>query len=163
MPLQALRFNVAGDTFYSRAFSAAAKEAEDLSEPLTAIGDLVLRDVFEQFRTEGANGGGGRWKPLSPEYAKWKAEQVGDQPIMVFTGGLRDAMLARSSVHVSPRRMVYDPQAPSWAVRHQKGDPGEDPMPRRRLVELPMTTRREFDREFASWLNAIRREKLAGL
>lgn len=163
MALQAISFRVAGDTFYSRGFDAAAEEVRDLSEPLAAIGELLLRDVFEQFRTEGTFGGGSKWKPLSPAYAEWKRQQVGDQPIMVFSGGLRSAMIARSAVQVTPRRMVYDPDVPDWAVRHQTGDPGGSPMPRRRLVELPMTARRDFDRVFATWLNSIRREKLAGL
>ena len=59
--------------------------------------------------------------------------------------------------------MTYDPQAPRYALRMQKGDPGEDPMPRRSMVEIPMSGRREFDRIFATWLNSLRREKLAGL
>jgi hypothetical protein len=163
MPLQTVRFDVAGDVMYARAFEAAAHEAEDLSEPLEQVGDAVLRDVFEQFRTEGTFGSGSKWKELSPEYAEWKREHVGDQPIMVFTGETRSALIARSAVHVSPRRMVYDPAAPAFALRHQKGDPGEDPMPRRSMVEIPMSGRREFDRIFANWLNDLRREKLAGL
>lgn len=163
MPLQTVRFDVAGDMQYSRAFDAAAHEAEDLSEPLTEVGDIVLRAVFEQFRTEGAFGLGSKWKPLNPAYANWKRQHVGEEPIMVFTGETRSKMIARSAVHVSPRRMVYDPRAPEFALRHQKGDPGDTPMPQRKLVEIPDTERRLFDRAFADWLNSIRREKLAGL
>ncbi|HEY0391031.1 MAG TPA: phage virion morphogenesis protein [Solirubrobacterales bacterium] len=160
MPLQTVRFDVAGDVQYARAFEAAAKEAEDLSEPLGQVGDAVLRDVFEQFRTEGTFGHGSKWKELSPGYAEWKRQQVGEEPILVFKGTTRDAMIARSAVSVSPRRMVYDPKAPKYALRHQQG---EDGMPQRKMVEIPETDRRQWDRYFVEWLNSIRREKLAGL
>lgn len=159
-PLQTVRFDVAGDVQYSRAFEAAAEEARDLSDPLGKVGDSVLSSVFEQFRTEGSFGSGGRWQPLSPGYERWKREQVGDEPILVFHGTMRAAMIARSAVHVTPRRMTYDPHAPDYALRHQQG---EGDLPARKMVELPMSTRRDFDRFFADWLNSIRREKLAGL
>jgi hypothetical protein len=160
MPLQTVRFDVAGDVQYARAFEAAAHEAEDLTEPLEQVGDAVLRDVFEQFRTEGTFGHGSKWQELNPQYERWKREQVGDEPILVFKGTMREAMIARSSVHVSPRRMVYDPKAPKYALRHQQG---KDGMPQRKMVEIPETDRRQWDRYFVEWLNSIRREKLAGL
>lgn len=162
MPLQHIDFSVAGDTQYSRAFEASAAEVEDLTEPLTGVGELVLRDIGEQFRTEGAFGLGSKWQALNPDYARWKEQQVGDQPILVFKGTMRAAMMARSAVHVSARRMVYDPDAPDYASRHQKGDESRG-LPQRKMVEIPMTERREIDRIFAMWLNSIRREKLAGL
>lgn len=162
MPFQTVRFEVAGDVQYARAFEAAADEAEDLSEPLGQVGDAVLRDVFEQFRTEGVHGHGTKWKALSAGYAEWKRQQVGEEPILVFTGQTRAAMIARSAVHVSPRRMVYDPRAPKFALRHQQGDEA-DGLPQRKMVEIPETDRRQWDRYFVEWLNSIRREKLAGL
>ena len=58
--------------------------------------------------------------------------------------------------------MVYDPQAPEYALYHQKGVQPRG-LPQRRMVELPMSERRNWDRAFADWLNSIRREKLAGL
>ena len=162
MPLQTVRFDVAGDVQYSRAFEAAAHEAEHLREPLGQVGDDVLRSVFEQFRTEGTFGHGSKWKALSPGYAEWKRQQVGDEPILVFTGETRSKMIARSAVHVSPRRMVYDPRASEFALRHQQGDEA-DGLPQRKMVEIPETGRRQWDRFFVEWLNSIRRAKLAGL
>lgn len=160
MLLQTVRFDVAGDVQYARAFDAAAKEAEDLSEPLEKVGDDVLRSVGEQFRSEGVYGHGSKWQELSKPYEAWKREQVGDEPILVFRGTMRDAMISRSAVHVDPRRMVYDPAAPPYALRHQQG---KDGMPQRKMVEIPETSRRQWDRFFAEWLNSLRRERLAGL
>jgi hypothetical protein len=160
--LQTLRFDIVGDTQYARAFEATAEEAKDLSEPLGQIGDSLLRSVFEQFRSEGTFGLGGKWKPLNPDYEEWKRQQVGDQPILVFSGGMRAAMIARSAVRVEPRRMVYEPDVEDWAIRHQEGDEA-DGLPRRKMVALPESERRLWDRYLADWLNSIRREKLAGL
>lgn len=162
MPLQAIRFDIAGDVQYSRGFAAAAGEAADLREPLGKVGDSLLRSVGEQFRSEGTFGHGSRWKALSPEYEEWKRQQVGDEPMLVFSGAMRSAMMARAAVRVLPRRMTYEPDAPDYALRHQKGDEG-DGLPQRKMVELPETERRQWDRYFVEWLNSIRREKLAGL
>ncbi len=160
MPLQRVTFEVAGEKQYARAFDAAAEEAEDLSEPLEQVGQSVLRSVGEQFRSEGAFGLGSKWTPLNTDYAEWKRQQVGDEPILVFSGKMRDELIARSSIHVTPRRMTYDPEAPEYALRHQVGADG---MPQRKMVALPETERRQWDRYFVEWLNSIRREKLAGL
>jgi hypothetical protein len=157
-----VKFDVAGDVQYSRAFDAAAEEAKDLSEPLRSIGDSLLRAVHEQFRTEGAFGHGSKWKPLNPQYERWKREQVGDQPMLVFRGLMRLAMIAKAAVRIEPRRLVYEPDAPDYAAFHQDGDEGRG-LPQRKMVELPMTERRQWDRYFAEWLNSIRRGRLAGL
>jgi hypothetical protein len=162
MPTQVFRFSVAGDVQYARAFEAAAEEVQNLTEPLTAVGEIVLRDVGEQFRSEGTFGHGSRWQPLNADYERWKQQQVGDEPILVFSGKLRDAMMAHSAVHITPRRMEYDPKDPGYGIDHQKGDPARG-LPQRKMVEIPLTERRNFDRVFAMWLNSIRREKLAGL
>lgn len=162
MARQTFRFQVAGDVQYARAFEAAAEEVQDLTEPLTEVGEIVLRDVGEQFRSEGAFGHGSRWRPLSTDYERWKEQQVGAEPILVFSGRLRDAMMARSAIHITPRRMEYDPDDPGYGIDHQQGDP-ERGLPQRKMVEIPLTERRAVDRVFANWLNSIRREKLAGL
>lgn len=162
MALQTVRFNIVGDVQYSRAFEAAAEEAEDLSEPLEQVGESLLRSIGEQFRSEGAYGLGSKWTPLNADYERWKREQVGDEPMLVFHGTLRAAMIAHSAVRVEPRRMTYAPDAPDYGIRHQTGDE-DDGLPQRKMVELPEADRRQWDRYFAEWLNSIRREKLAGL
>lgn len=147
-------FSVVGEKQYSRAFETMAGEASDLSEPFARIGRSLLSSVHEQFRTEGAHGLGGKWQPLSAPYATWKRQQVGDQPILVFTGKMRAAMIDPRSLMVSPRRLVYEPDAPSYAIRHQLGDPPF--LPERKIVALPGNVRRGFDRVFAEWLNDLR-------
>lgn len=153
MPLQKISFSIAGEDQYIRGFEATAQEAEDLSEPLGKIGELLRLDVSEQFRTEGAVGAGGRWQPLNPTYEAWKRSEVGDEPILVFTGAMRSAAISKSAISVSPKQLVYEIDDPK-AIHHQRGD-GD--LPVRKLVDLSLSQRRAWDRVFADWLNAIRR------
>lgn len=149
-------FSVVGEKQYSRAFETMADEAEDLSEPFGKIGVSLISSVHEQFRTEGSHGLGGKWKPLSPAYAAWKRQQVGEQPIMVFTGKLRSAMISPDAIRITPRRLVYEPDDPGYGIRHQQGTSDDRP-PQRKLVALPMTVRRDWDRLFVTWVNDLRR------
>jgi hypothetical protein len=155
VPRENIRFEVTGDVQYSRAFEMLAEEASDLSEPFRDIGTQLISSVHENFRTEGAHGVAGGWKELSPAYAEWKRQQVGNQPILVFTGRMRAAMIDPSSLNISPRRLVYEPDAPDYAIQHQ--DPTVDGHPpQRKMVSLPMDVRRSFDRVFVEWVNAMR-------
>jgi Phage virion morphogenesis family len=156
MAWQTLHFNVVGDEQFAKGFSAMAAEVADMRVPFTEIGQILLRGIAEQFRTEGGYGGS-KWKPLSPAYEQWKRGAVGDEPILVLHGTMRSAMLAQNSLHTWPQRLLYEPDAPIYALRHQTGDPGEHPMPQRKMIEIPFSERRSFDRVFAAWLADIRR------
>ena len=155
MALERIRFDVVGDKQYSRAFEMAAEEAEDLSDPLRKIGVSLISSVHDQFRTEGAHGLGSKWQPLNPAYASWKRQQVGEQPILVFSGKMRASMISPGAITVSPRRLVYAPNTPDYAIKHQVGEPGDTP-PQRQMIAVPMSVRRDWDREFVHWLNDLR-------
>jgi hypothetical protein len=157
--LQRVTFDIAGENQYARAFEAGAREVTDMSEPLEEVGESLRLSVSEQFRTEGAHGLGSKWKPLNDSYARWKEQQVGPQPMLVFTGDMRDSMLDRQAITVTPQRMVYAPRHPDYAPRHQKG---EGQLPQRKMVAVPMSVRRQWDRYFAEWLNGIRRGIMRG-
>ena len=152
MAFQQFGIEVMGEKQVSRAFEAMAHEVQDLSEPLGQIGDSLISHVHSQFATEGGAGSYGRWKPLNPAYEAWKQQQVGDQPILVFTGKMRAAMVDHGAVTVSPRKMVYDPDVPDYTEKHQTGDG----VPQRRMVDLPKTVARQWERVFATWLNEQR-------
>lgn len=157
MPLTRMRIDVVGDVLYSRAFEAYAHEVEDMSEPLGEVAESLRLSVSEQFRTEGGHQGE-PWAQLNAAYARWKASAVGEQPILVFHGSMRDALLSRSAFTVSPRRLVYEPQDEK-AYLHQVGAGN---LPERPMVGLTEAEARGIDRTFATWLNAIRRERPFG-
>jgi hypothetical protein len=159
MPLTRMRFDIVGDVQYSRAFHTMGREAADMTDPLTEIGESLRLSVSEQFRTEGRHGLGVGWQALDAAYARWKASAVGEQPILVFRGDMRDAMLSRSAFTISPRRLVYEPDDPK-AYYHQVG---EGNLPAREMVALNEAERRGWDRIFASWLNGLRHGPLGAL
>lgn len=152
MPLQKVSFSVTGEKQYSRAFEAMAHEVQDMSEPFEEIGRSLISHVHDQFRTEGGAGSFGKWKPLNPDYERWKREQVGDQPILVFTGQTRSKVTDPGAITISPRKFVYDPDS-EIADRHQSG---EDHLPQRKIVDLPDSLKRSWDRVFVNWLQAKR-------
>ena len=158
MGLQRISFSITGDKQYSRGFEALAHEVEDMTEPFEQIGTMLISHVHEQFRTEGASGANGKWKRLSKSYAAWKRDQVGEQQILVFVGTMRGAMIDKASaITISKKRFVYDPDVPEYANYHQKGDDGEGGgPPQRKMVDLPDTERRKWDRVFVEWIQAKR-------
>ena len=156
MAVQQIRFEVAGEAAYVRGFEALASEVEDMSEPLSEIGEQLRHNVAEQFLTEGSTGNLGRWQPLDPDYERWKRSQVGEMPILVYTGEMFAAATDRRSVTVTAKRMVYEVDDPK-AIYHQKGSGN---LPVRRLVDLSLAQRREWDRTMANWLQRIRRGPL---
>lgn len=151
-----VRFKIAGDAQYSRAFELYSHEANDLSDPFDEIADLVLASVGAQFQTEGARSGA-RWHPLSVAYARWKEANFGARPILVATGSMRAAALDKAqAVLITAHRMLYEIHDDK-AAWHQKGS-GRNPQ--RKLVDLTIADRRGFDRILAHWVNGLRRGPL---
>lgn len=164
-----VEFTVAGETQISRQFELAQSWAADLSEPLNELMDMILENVRAQFESEGSQGEHGVWQPLSDAYGKWKARNWPGRPILVRDGGMKGAMLNRTTaVRVSPDRAVYEPKSRT-AGYHQSGADwvgpvfghGEYPhhLPQRRMVDLPDTFKHEaVDRTFARWIQRKLRE-----
>lgn len=151
-----MRFEVLGETQVARAFELSARDAADMSEPLTLIGEQLRISVSEQFTSEGAHGLGAKWHPLDPEYAKWKRAQVADEPILVFSGTMRDTLTSREAITVTPQRLVYRPtgEHADVAAIHQAG---EGSVPQRKLVALTQDEKRQWERTFLEW---VRRDPL---
>jgi hypothetical protein len=172
MTLVSIELNVAGETQLARAFEATSREADDLSEPLARYGEFLLREIGEQFQSEGARGGE-PWRRLSRAYETWKTEAYPGRPILVQSGAMRSAALSPRAVTVTPRRLVYeiDDANVSGGTRGE-GDrvdrgqlaywhqTGGGRLPERRIVQLNMEARRQLERVFAEWLTAIRRHHL---
>lgn len=154
--LTQVRFSIEGEDQYARAFELMEHEAGDMSDPLEAIGEHIIRTVGDQFLTEGARTGT-RWHPLSRAYDRWKDEHFPDRPLLVREGAMRSAALdRRRALWVGERSMRYTIHDDK-AIHHQRGD---GHMPQRKLVDLGIADRREWDRIFADWLTSIRRGPL---
>lgn len=165
---------VTGEQQYVRGFEALANEMRDLREPLARIRDQISIAIREQFDTHGAHGLGGGWQPLNPDYEKWKAVHFPGKPLMERTGALRDDLTdpLRATLELSAHRLVYgvrpdavndqgDNVAEYGALAQTGGGDGHHP-PQRKLIALTLAERRQFDREFVTWINGRRHALLPG-
>lgn len=151
-----VRLTIAGETQLARAFDVLARDARDLRDPLQETHEH-LRDVIgQQFLTQGEHGGA-RWADLTPEYARRKADRYGDgRPILVASGDLRAAWLARQPLELTDRRLVMGPREGSpEELRSSVHQTGAGHMPQRRIVNLTLGDRRGIDRIFAEHFSAV--------
>jgi phage gpG-like protein len=77
----------------------------------------------QQWATQGARGGI-RWRPLSPNYAAYKAKKHPGRGVLVVSGDLRDGLTRRGGKHqlrrLTPRSMELGTTSPV-AGYHQGG------------------------------------------
>lgn len=154
--LKRVSFRVESEGQIERAFELEASLADDMSVPLSRMADVILERVNEQFATEGAHGEAGGWKPLSPNYAKWKARHFPGAPILVRTGKMKQLLLDKGSgVTVTKQSMIYHPMS-DYAGYHQRGTVK---MPARKPVNLTMADRKAaLNSVFTEWVNEVRRK-----
>lgn len=161
-----LRFSIDGDVPYSRAFTLYAHEAADLSDPLSDIADDLIKQIGQQFLSEGAYGLGERWHPLSPAYAAWKEQHFPGRPLLVRTGAMRALMLDRErTVRVFKDRLLYlvegiDAEGHDIGARAWWHQTGAGHNPTRKIVAIPSAGRRGWDRILHEWIIGLRRGPL---
>jgi phage gpG-like protein len=85
----------------------------------------------------------GKWSPLSPPYARWKARVRPGRPILVFDGDLkREMTVPGQGVYQVWRSGMTVGTDIDYAKYHQNGTPG---MPARPLIGTPRESdRRQF-------------------
>lgn len=159
--LQRITFGFAGEVQVSRAFDVLADDARDLTEPLQETHEHLRQVIGEQFQTEGAHGGS-KWSDLSPDYAREKADRYGDGlPILVASGDMRAAWLARQPLELTAHRLVVGPAAGSpeeeRSLGHQRGD---GRLPQRKIVNLTTGDKRAIDRIFVEFFSARARRMI---
>lgn len=157
--LQRLTLTIAGDVQLARAFDVLAHDAADLHEPLRETHEHLRQVIGEQFASEGAHSGR-RWQDLSPAYAKAKADHYGEgRPILVASGDLRAAWLARQPLQLTSHSLVMGPREGSdEETRSLVHQTGAGHMPQRKILDLTLDDKRGIDRIFATYFSArIRR------
>lgn len=161
--LHRITMSIAGEQQYVRAFDVLAADARDLSEPLGEVHGHLRTVVGQQFETEGGHGGS-KWRELDEHYADRKAERWGDGlPILVASGDMRAAWLARDPLELTPRRLVMGPPPGSpEEVRSAAHQTGGGHVPQRKIVNLTGADRRIMDRIVVEYLSS-RTRRLVGL
>ena len=155
-------------------FIEFAGKVDDLSVPLSQVGENLRSRIAGQFATEGAGGNSGEWAPLSPEYGAWKERHAPGTPILVGirptakgtrehpnraetyseSGWMREQVLDPAATEIFPLRLLYAPDS-DIAGYHQTGT---SRMPARPIVSLYPSDIHVWDRYFAVFLNGLIRE-----
>lgn len=145
------RLNVNGEEQVARGFETSQRNSQDMRDPLGRIGEQVRLSVSEQMRTEGVHGLGTKWKALNPDYARWKHQAVGEEPILVFSGRMRDTLLSRAAITVEPQRLIYRPEGEHEDVAAYHQD-GSGHLPARKIVAITQAEKRTMERTFLEWI-----------
>ena len=157
-----VRFDIAGEQQYGRAFRALADDARNLKEPLTRIRDRLVSTVGQQFQTEGSHGGA-PWPGLNAEYERWKESAFPGRPLLVRSGAMRAAYLVHGTRELTNTRLVWgvddqvDAEGERIADRALAHQTGEGRVPQRKIVSVTFEDRRQFDRYFVEWFNYRKR------
>lgn len=117
-----------------------------------------VQDLFAlegQTRGSGGRFGTGQWKPLSPWYARWKAQHYPGTTILVRTGALRNSVSwpwvqsgAWGIWDPQPTHVTYGTKVP-YAPKHQYGNPATR-LPARPF--LPPVDAPRFTAMLSAWI-----------
>lgn len=117
-------------------FDEAADRLEDL-QPVWKIAHLAfLREMDQQFKTEGKYFMGAKWAPLSPAYARRKPRPPPPYGILYRTGLMWLSLTdERSPSHIKAMfpKHAYFGSNKSYAHYHQTGT---DIMPQRKIIHM---------------------------
>lgn len=134
------------------ALRAMRERLRDLRPAWRAVLTYLRGATKDQFRTEGGRGGA-RWKPLNPQYEKFKKVQYPGQPILRASDKLFGSLMdkTRDSILATTKtELRYGTRRP-YGRYHQKGL-GRNP--RRQFLVVTEADRRN--------IKAIVREYLRG-
>lgn len=107
-----------------RAFNRVEDQISDFRFIWPSVATEFYAIEREQFASEGAHGASGKWKPLSPAYAKWKSQHAQGEPILSLYHPLKDSLTshdAAGSVYIlDPDQMTLGSRV-EYATAHQRG------------------------------------------
>ncbi len=116
-----IKFDISGNQQVDLTMSRFQGRAQDMRPAFDEMADSFEEWMTRQFDTEGSYTTG-RWSPLSPPYAKWKAKNYPGQGILQRTGRLfRQLTMQPFGVDVrEPRYAIFGTALP-YANYHQQG------------------------------------------
>lgn len=146
-----LRFTFYGDEQLNRTLVRFSEHAHDARPAWRAIRRDFIALEKAQFRSQGQAGSGG-WRPLSPDYAAWKARHYPGKTILRRTDELFRSLTVGPAVNVVERQFMIIGSDVDYGAYHQAGGPN---LPQRRPIELPEFTR-------TRWVKILQRYLVTG-
>ena len=141
-----LKFSFEGVPELSRWLLMKNSKLGNLKKPLSASANLILKDIEQNFITEGGLVGG--WKALEKSTVKdrERAGFGGEHMILQRTGALRKSFYSS----VSEKRALITSRSPYFMYHQSRGD--RNVLPRRAMLVLTQRTRENIVQEFNSYL-----------
>ena len=105
--LLSMDLEVEGFEPYRASLSLYIDRFTDLRALWPEIASDIGAENRQQMESEGQHAGT-PYAPLNPVYAAWKRSQVGDKPILFFSGMMKDALTNPKSAnfHLASRKTV---------------------------------------------------------
>lgn len=146
-------FEILGTTQFRRAFNRVGDHISDLRDVWARVQPAFYKIEEEQFKSEGVKGGG-RWKALSPAYAKRKRRLYPGKPILQASGKLYAAMTSESpdSILIKTKDEFAVGTSLPYALAHQKGS---GKLPKRPVVSFSNSQKKELQKEMQKGLLAV--------
>ena len=136
MGLVKIRFEVANEVQFSRAFEFAQEKQADFTHPFELMSDDFYKSMSEVFSSEGAYEERKHWQELSPAYAAWKMRHYPGKKILERTGRLKRSLTVKggedSVSNITPSELAIGTRVP-YAILHQMGTKR---LPQRKIIEL---------------------------
>jgi len=152
-------FEVEGVKQFDRAFDRLGFHCSDLRPVWPHVEREMENIMSEQFKSEGAKGRSGKWKELSPAYAKAKLKRYGQQPILRATGALEQSLTGKSgdSVRLATKEEFGFGTSLFYAAYHQRGGTN---LPQREIFSFSDAQRTRLMKEMQKGLvEIIRRDR----
>jgi phage gpG-like protein len=123
-----IRFSatVEGVEVLNRAFTRIDQQVDDLRSLWPATAQTIYGIFGRAFATEGASTAAGKWRALSPSYAKRKAIVYPGQPVLQAEGTLVESLTdpeANDAVFLPERNQLTIGSRTPYARRHQRTRP----------------------------------------
>lgn len=128
--------------------AALDKYFDKLTKKLTNFEDVwpeVIREFFRIEEDQFESLGHGKWQPLNPTYAKWKAQHYPGQPLMVREGRLKAGLTGGASTEKRPLSLTIAAKGAEYWKFHQRGT---RVLPVRKVIDMTPDAKRRLAKVF---------------
>lgn len=140
-----ITWEVEGVTILDRAFSRVGQHLSDLRPIWNEVQRSFWKIEDSQFKSEGAKGASGTWKPLSRPYAKYKAQRYGVKTILRASDRLYSSLTSQTgdTVLIKEKMEFGIGTSLPYAPYHQRGGK----MPKRPVIDFSDMQKRDLQKE----------------
>lgn len=144
--------DVSGDVVLDRAFNRVDQAISDLRGLWPGVSRVVYGIFGRAFDTEGSSTAAGKWRALTPPYAKWKQVIFPNQPILRASNHLYESLTDPEALDAiyrpEPDQLIIGSKDPK-ARAHQRGG---GRLPARPMISLTESDKRDIQKSIQAGL-----------